>query len=144
MAPTRVRSSKLPDVILIRPAYIAKWFKWPSRILPHEHSQPSDEEVRSSMFWRPKGRLLKKVANNWAITRSRTNFAANIDVTDMGANCEGGEQTSLNEKRRFVIDNVTILADSRLPLVRIRGRSSGAFDELAEKANPLRGAWDRT
>jgi hypothetical protein len=71
-------------------------------------------------------------------------FAANIDVTDMGANCEGGEQTSLNEKRRFVIDNVTILADSRLALVRIRGRSSGAFDELAEKANPLRGAWDRT
>ena len=64
-------------------------------------------------------------------------FAANIDVTDMGANCEGGEQTSLNEKRRFVIDNVTILADSRLALVRIRGRSSGAFDELAEK-KPIR------
>jgi hypothetical protein len=71
-------------------------------------------------------------------------FAANIDVTDMGANCEGGEQTSLNEKMRLVIDNVTILARSRLAHVRIRGRSSGAFDELAEKANLLRGAWDRT
>jgi hypothetical protein len=51
-------------------------------------------------------------------------FAANIDVKDMGANCRGGEQTSLNEKMRLVIDNVTI--------------------ELAEKANLLRGAWDRT
>jgi len=71
-------------------------------------------------------------------------FAANLDVTDMGANCERGKQTSLNEKMRLVIDNVTILAGSRLALVRIRGRSSGAFDELAEKANLLRGAWDRT
>jgi hypothetical protein len=70
------------------------------------------------MFWRPKGRLLKKVANNWGNYPLANEFAANIDVTDMGANCEGGEQTSLNERMRLVSDNVTILAGSRLALVR--------------------------
>jgi hypothetical protein len=99
VAPTRVRSSKLPDVILIRPAYIAKWFKWPSRILPHEHSQPSGEELRSSMFWRPKGRPLKKVANNWAITRSRTN-----------SRCERRN----DRRRRETSDRSPALADSGL------------------------------